>query len=556
MKNKRIISSILIVALAITYLFTPAHSLSGKIATVNSKKTVVSTMTFNGVKLKAYYGPYFSGYNSDMTSLGSNYGGYCCAGFVYQFYKRVYGITVNNLFAERNSSGYGSGINFKKSSLDGLYYNTPISSEGYFYRVAEPKVGDIVASDNHWAIAKKVSSSGTVTLIEQNYWYNRYSSALVDRKISKTNSKYWFFRYSGAKSVNVVEADEEKEDKPSEIWTVCSDNGINVRTGAGTNYSVKTAIPDGAIIHITDKKVVDGILWGECALGWCAIEYCDYVEGSCEKDSFIISFDTEYGSSSMDKVLLEMTESATLPKCEIKYKSKKFAGWKILREADNKWLYTNGKKQKWYRETKQPFGYEKVVIGDEGSLYGLSKNNNEKFTLIASFKKVKTKSGDLGFDIIGDSTYKSKGASAKIKVFKGSTYLKKGRDYTLSYKNNTSVGKAKVYVKLIGDYSGKISTSFTILPTSVKSLKATPYKKTVKLKWAKNKSAKGYQIYVKNPKTGKYKKLKTLTRNKLLNYKAEGLRRKTKYKFRVRAYNKVDGKYYYGDYKYITVTTK
>ena len=64
MKNKRIISSILIVALAITYLFTPAHSLSGKIATVNSKKTVVSTMTFNGVKLKAYYGPYFSGYNS------------------------------------------------------------------------------------------------------------------------------------------------------------------------------------------------------------------------------------------------------------------------------------------------------------------------------------------------------------------------------------------------------------------------------------------------------------------------------------------------------------
>ena len=46
----------------------------------------------------------------------------------------------------------------------------------------------------------------------------------------------------------------------------------------------------------------------------------------------------------------------------------------------------------------------------------------------------------------------------------GSKVLKKGRDYTVSYKDNVNVGKATLTVKGKGKYTGKISKTFYIYP--------------------------------------------------------------------------------------------
>ena len=50
-----------------------------------------------------------------------------------------------------------------------------------------------------------------------------------------------------------------------------------------------------------------------------------------------------------------------------------------------------------------------------------------------------------------------------------------------------------------------------------------------------------------------YKKIKVTTDN---NYTVKSLKKGKTYKFRVRAYSKVDGKYIYGDYKTYSVKVK
>ena len=50
----------------------------------------------------------------------------------------------------------------------------------------------------------------------------------------------------------------------------------------------------------------------------------------------------------------------------------------------------------------------------------------------------------------------------KVSVTREGKALKKDTDYTVSYKNNKKVGKAKVVIEGIGDYSGTINKKFTI----------------------------------------------------------------------------------------------
>lgn len=58
----------------------------------------------------------------------------------------------------------------------------------------------------------------------------------------------------------------------------------------------------------------------------------------------------------------------------------------------------------------------------------------------------------------------------------------------------------------------------------------------VTIKWKKNKSAKGYVIYRKTGKNGKYKKLKTIANNKTVKYVDTSTKDNTTYYYAVRAY--------------------
>lgn len=133
----------------------------------------------------------------------------------------------------------------------------------------------------------------------------------------------------------------------------------------------------------------------------------------------------------------------------------------------------------------------------------------------------------------------------KSMVYKGIT-LRKGIDYTLTYKNNVKIGKATLVIKGIGNFKDSDTIKFKIVPGKVKITKAKGTKKKIKLKYKKVKGAGGYEIQWSKKKSFKGKKVK---KTKKLKYtiKRKGKKRK-KYYVRVRAYKKVKGKYYYGKY--------
>lgn len=83
---------------------------------------------------------------------------------------------------------------------------------------------------------------------------------------------------------------------------------------------------------------------------------------------------------------------------------------------------------------------------------------------------------------------------------------------------------------------------------------AAKTKNTITLKWDKVSGADAYTVYIYNTTTGKYKKYKTVTSNSCV---IKSLKKNTKYKFKVSALDKVNGKYVEGEKSDpVSVTTK
>lgn len=63
-----------------------------------------------------------------------------------------------------------------------------------------------------------------------------------------------------------------------------------------------------------------------------------------------------------------------------------------------------------------------------------------------------------------------------------------------------------------------------------------------------SKNATGYEVYQSMKKNSGYKKVKTITKNKTVTYKAGKLKKKKTYYFKIRTYRKAGGTTYYGNY--------
>ena len=141
-------------------------------------------------------------------------------------------------------------------------------------------------------------------------------------------------------------------------------------------------------------------------------------------------------------------------------------------------------------------------------------------------------------------------------TYNGKT-LTKGTDYTVSYSNNKSTGKATITITGTGtNFKGTKKVYFYIVPkkvtiSSVKSSKT----KTLTVKYKKATGASGYQIAYK--KSGGSWKYKTVSSGSTLSKTITGLTKKKSYTVKVRAYKTVSGKKHYGSWsKTKTVKTK
>ena len=191
------------------------------------------------------------------------------------------------------------------------------------------------------------------------------------------------------------------------------------------------------------------------------------------------------------------------------------------------------------------------VIDDESDIIAEVATSGKE-TKKVSMNKVKVTG-------IKSKTYTGKSITQSITVKKGNTVLKKGTNYTVSYKNNKKVGKATITLTGKGKYIGTIKKTFKINPKGTSISKLTSGKKKLTVKWKKQKTqTTGYQIqYAANSKFSKNKKTITVTKNSTTSKTIKKLKANKKYYVRIRTYKKVGSMKYYSTWsKSKTVTTK
>ena len=143
---------------------------------------------------------------------------------------------------------------------------------------------------------------------------------------------------------------------------------------------------------------------------------------------------------------------------------------------------------------------------------------------------------------IADKVYTGSAITPLPTVNIGSTTLEEGKDYTVSYENNTNAGIATVTITGKGNYKGSISRSFRIstsapVPASVKNVNGG-----VEFAWKASKGASKYRVYRKTG-TGKWVKL---TDTAFLKYTDKTARPGTKYSYTVRCVT-ADGREFVSD---------
>ncbi len=181
-----------------------------------------------------------------------------------------------------------------------------------------------------------------------------------------------------------------------------------------------------------------------------------------------------------------------------------------------------------------------------------------KITGIGNFKATKTlkfnilqkniNADNIKISDIDTRVYTGKARKLSIKITHDGKTLKLGTDYTVTYKNNISMGRASAIIEGIGNYKSKKTKTFAIIPQQVMNPRAVAsgHKKIV-LSWSKLSNVTGYRVY-RSIDGKSFSCIATLKGSNVLSYADTNLTAGKTYYYKVRAYfdDKNINKRYYG----------
>ena len=146
--------------------------------------------------------------------------------------------------------------------------------------------GDIIRVDNHHSFVYISHNSSGVTVLDSNWSSSKHN--LVQKHVigwnwrsgttmAITRGKNWSAESNYTLSIKydansgIISGSEVKYNK----YKVSSSAGVNMRKGAGTDYSVIDTIPQNSTFVVTSTKTADGYTWGKTTYdgntGWCVI---------------------------------------------------------------------------------------------------------------------------------------------------------------------------------------------------------------------------------------------------------------------------------------------
>ena len=134
--------------------------------------------------------------------------------------------------------------------------------------------GEFYCSDSARNVASgRIKASQSLINIEniEAYWY--VSSPDVSLETSSNNNVT-----SNNSSNNTVNSNQ------TETWKISSLSGVNIRSGAGTSYSISGAVPYNTTVTVTNKKFSGDYIWGYVTYngrkGWIALDYATCINAN------------------------------------------------------------------------------------------------------------------------------------------------------------------------------------------------------------------------------------------------------------------------------------
>ncbi|MBO6141639.1 MAG: leucine-rich repeat domain-containing protein [Ruminococcus sp.] len=299
-------------------------------------------------------------------------------------------------------------------------------------------------------------------------------------------------------------------------WYIWGDYPYNGKNPTLVMSDNDISLIEGIDYNVTYKKSADRRSYKVTAKG------IGNYTGTLEKTYIISGIDIKNCSITLNESSYSYNGVAKKPKVTVKYDDL------ILKEnVDYKVSYSNNINA----------GTAEVLISATNDHVG-SKAKSFKINAVSLAKSTVTG--------IANKYYTGKAITQAPTVKLGNKTLKKGTDYTVTFKNNKAVGKATVTIKGKGNYSGTVSKTFKILPkkTTLKTA-ASPKKGQLKVTYSKQTNITGYQITYSTDKSFKSKASKASAKT---SKTISGLKSGKTYYVKVRTYKTVSGTKYYSGY--------
>lgn len=172
--------------------------------------------------------------------------GRCSKGWVcLRTYVKLEEVTVNNTGSSGSQSGSSSNTTTTKT------YATVVGTDSLNIRVTPD--GTVCGS---------LKEGSRVEILEQK---------TVNGRLWGRCSKGWICLRTYAKLETVTESTTT-----SKLVGKVTASALNIRSGAGTGYSVVGKLYKGETVEILEKKTVSGTTWGRCSKGWVSLDYVQF----------------------------------------------------------------------------------------------------------------------------------------------------------------------------------------------------------------------------------------------------------------------------------------
>lgn len=134
---------------------------------------------------------------------------------------------------------------------------------------------------------------------------------------------------------------------------------------------------------------------------------------------------------------------------------------------------------------------------EPGKVYMIFKGiGNYKGTVKVHFVIKKRSVKGLSYHYTKYKAYNGKIRTTDLAIKNGDVPLKKNRDYTVVFRNNKNIGTASIVVCGRGNYFGKKTLHYDIIPPKPAISEAKKVKRTLKLKFKGSRLIKGYYVYI------------------------------------------------------------